>query len=231
MDMSLGDRMKDYESLASTRLMRKLPVVIRLDGKGFSKYTKTLNRPFDGDFAAAMISTTERLCNEIQGSVIGYTQSDEISIILQDWKQYNTDCWYGYNTQKIVSVAASICTATFNSVFKHPSSKELAFFDARAFNLPSVDEVINYLIFRSNDCARNSVTMLSSAYYSHKELMNKSGAQKQDMLMAKGINWNNLQPHYKRGSCVVKVDGTFTPNLDTPLFTQNRDYIASQFIF
>ena len=98
MDMSLGDRMKDYESLASTRLMRKLPVVIRLDGKGFSKYTKTLNRPFDGDFAAAMISTTERLCNEIQGSVIGYTQSDEISIILQDWKQYNTDCWYGYNT-------------------------------------------------------------------------------------------------------------------------------------
>lgn len=119
----LGTRMKKYyESIPKTKLMRKCPVAIRCDGKSFHTFTKGFQKPFDQVLINAMQQTMKYLCENIQGCVLGYTQSDEITLILQDYKEYNTDAWFDYEVQKMCSITASMATMAFNKYF----SQELA---------------------------------------------------------------------------------------------------------
>jgi len=223
---SLGDRMKQFESISQNHLMLRTPVIIRIDGVGFSKLTRTLQKPFDDDFRASMAEVTKSLCDNIQGAVFGYTQSDEISILLQDWKTLTTDRWFANNVQKIVSVSASMATAFFARAFKHSQNK-IAFFDARAYNLPK-EEVVNYFVWRQKDATRNSINSLAQSKFSHKELHGKNTSQVQDMLMVHhNINWNDLETRFKRGICVI--DGQI--DLECPIFTQDRGYIEKTFTF
>ena len=114
----LGKRMKGYyEQIPKTKLMRRTPVVIRIDGKAFHSFTKELNRPFDNVLIDTMQSTMRYLCKNIQGCVLGYHQSDEISLILVDYQKFNSDAWFGYEVQKICSIAASMATMVFNKFF------------------------------------------------------------------------------------------------------------------
>lgn len=231
-DTSFSERMKGYESVSKKSLMRRTPVIIRIDGKAFHTFTRGLVRPFDKSLSDAMAETTLELCKQIQGAVFGYTQSDEISILLQDWKNLKTDCWFGYDVQKIVSISASIATAKFNDIFKHPSKNSYALFDSRAYNIP-FSEVVNYFIWRGSDCSRNSVSSLAQSYFSHKQLHGKSVSAMQDMLMLEhGINWNDIETRYKRGICVVPDQDTkFKIDLEPPMFTKNRNYIDELFKF
>ncbi len=223
---SLGDRMKTYEGVTQTRLMRRTPVIIRLDGRAFHTFTRGLDKPFDDKLNRAMTFTMQTLCEEIQGAQMGYTQSDEISILLQDWATFTTDGWYDYKTQKMVSVAASIATAVFNTVFKHPTKTPLALFDARVFNVP-FEEVTNAFIWRQQDATRNSINSLAQAHFSHKALQGLNVSQVQDKLMLeKGINWNDIETRFKRGTCAVRNElGTVGVDWDIPIFTQDRNYI------
>jgi tRNA(His) 5'-end guanylyltransferase len=176
----------------------------------------------------------------MQGSLIGYTQSDEISILLQDWATHTTERWFDYNVQKMVSIAASVATATFNSVYKHPKKNDIALFDARAFNVPR-EEVVNYFIWRQQDAVRNSINSLAQAHFSHKSLQGLNVNQVQDRLMLeKGINWNDVPTKFKRGVCVklkhdFKADGT--PKVSTvtdyeiPIFTTERGYVDTMLDF
>ena len=234
---SLGDRMKGYESITQNKLMSRTPVIIRLDGKAFSTYTRGLEKPFDSDLNIAMVTTMQKLCESIQGAAFAYTQSDEISILLQDWATFETDAWYDNKIQKMVSVAASIATATFNSVYKHPSKDTLALFDARIFNLP-FEEVTNYFIWRQQDAVRNSINSLAQAHFSHKELQGLNVSQVQDRLMLeKGINWNDVETRFKRGVCTTtlfevdaykrRVNTLMYNDYQIPIFTQNRAYVQS----
>ena len=119
----LGTRMKKYyESIPKTKPMRKCPVAIRCDGKSFHTFTKGFQKPFDQVLINAMQQTMKYLCENIQGCVLGYTQSDEITLILQDYKEYNTDAWFDYEVQKMCSITASMATMAFNKYF----SQELA---------------------------------------------------------------------------------------------------------
>lgn len=164
--------------------------------------------------------------------MLGYTQSDEITLILQDYKTLSTDAWFDYEIQKICSISASMATMAFNKYFKNYSKDILrtiyncftctkeesdyvdvlekalekgAMFDARCFNIPK-EEVTNLLYWRQLDAARNSMQMVGQAYFSHKELQNKSCSDIQDMLMEKyNINWNDFPTTQKRGSCAIKV--------------------------
>ena len=219
---NLGNRMKNYESVFKTKLIRRTPAIIRLDGKAFHSWTKGLERPFDEGLHNVMTLTAQALVSEIQNAVLAYTQSDEISILLNDWKQLNTEQWFNANIQKIVSVSASIATGNFNTIYNNcVGSRRLAFFDSRVFNLPK-EEIVNYFIWRQQDATRNSIQMLAQSYFSHKQLQHKNTSQLQDMLMLeKGINWNNLDVWKKRGSCVKnkEIDN------DIPIFTQDRNYI------
>lgn len=226
---SLGDRMKRYETVSQMSLMRRTPVIIRIDGKAFHTFTKTMDKPFDAELSDAMLGATIALVKHVQGAVLGYTQSDEISILCQDWASLTTDAWFDYNIQKVVSVSASIATASFARNF---NSLNAALFDARVFNLPR-EEVCNYFIWRQQDATRNSIQAVAQANFSHGELHGLNMSQLQDKLMLeKNINWNDIQTRWKRGQCidtVVPTDGTLgraqVIDREIPIFTQNRTYI------
>ena len=225
----LGIRMKTfYEEIPKTKLMRRTPVAIRIDGKAFHTFTRGFKRPFDEVLIKTMQQTTQYLCQNIQGCVLGYTQSDEITLILVDYQTLTTEAWFDYRVEKLCSISASMATMAFNKFFyenvfqyngmasmdmsnkKYPY-KEIyakaiekgAMFDARCFNIPK-EEVTNLIYWRQLDASRNSVQMVGQAYFSQEELQDKSCSDIQDMLMTKGVNWNDLPTYQKRGSCCVK---------------------------
>lgn len=267
---SLGDRMKGYENISRTYLPRRVPVIIRLDGKAFHTFTRGLEKPFDSALMKVMQLTMQYLCANIQGCVFGYTQSDEITLVLTDYATIKTDAWFGYNVQKMASVSASMATMEFNRLFRkefedavlgwNPGRKDLALledriaklqekqftacFDARCFSIP-VDEVCNCLIWRQQDATRNSIEAVGQANFSHRQLMGKSCNEIQDMLFKeKGINWNDLPTHCKRGSACYRVVSEekiddprnpgnkitvhrrrWTVDADIPIFSKDRDFI------
>lgn len=220
----LGCRMKTfYEQIPKTKLMRRCPVAIRIDGKAFHTFTRGFQKPFDEVLIKSMQETMKYLCENIQGCVLGYTQSDEITLILVDYKKLTASAWFDYEVQKICSIAASMATMAFNKFFANNvkewacrntdlklcetylrATDKGAMFDARCFNIPK-EEVTNLIYWRQLDASRNSIQMVGQANFSHKELQNKSCNEIQDMLMTqKGINWNDLPIYQKRGSCCVK---------------------------
>lgn len=111
-------RMKKYEYVSRTYLTTRTPVIIRIDGKCFHSFTRGFKKPFDEILSGAMQETMKYLCENIQGCVLGYTQSDEITLILVDYKEINTCAWFDYNIQKCASIAASMATMAFNRLFK-----------------------------------------------------------------------------------------------------------------
>lgn len=223
----LGNRMKSYyEDRYRISLPRKTNIILRIDGKAFHTYTKGLNRPFDTGFQADMNETTKFLCENIQGAKFGYVQSDEISLLVTDYDTINTDGWFDYNLQKMCSVSASMATAKFNQLrtlrfikqkldegtekitdlwIENLSTKnKLAMFDSRAFVIPSSEEVVNYFIWRQQDATRNSVFSAAQSIFSHSMLHGKNSANMQDMMISKGINWNDYPSRFKRGGSVIR---------------------------
>lgn len=120
---ALGERMKGYEYVTRTHLMRRCPVIIRIDGKAFHTFTRGFQKPFDTILVAAMQDTMKYLCENIQGCVLGYTQSDEISLVLVDYQNLNSCAWFDDNIQKMASVAASMATMIFNKSFQRHAGR------------------------------------------------------------------------------------------------------------
>lgn len=228
----LGNRMKTfYEQIPKTKLMRRTPVIIRIDGKAFHTFTRGFKKPFDEILIQSMQETTKYLCENIQGCVLGYTQSDEITLVLVDYQRFETSAWFDYEVQKMCSIASSMATMAFNKAFVKNVSEVYknrykeegkclmpydlyktyqnaidkgAMFDARVFNIPK-EEVTNCVYWRQLDASRNSIQMVGQANFSHKELHCKTCNDIQDMLMLqKNINWNDFPTHQKRGTCVVR---------------------------
>ena len=198
----LGNRMKEnYENRTKQFLPRRTNTLIRLDGKAFHTYTKGFDKPFDDVLINTMNETTKFLCENIQGCIFGYTQSDEITLVLQDYNKLTSDAWFDGNIQKITSVSASMATAKFNELIP---SNNLALFDSRVFTIPENMEVINCLIWRQQDSIRNSISMVAQSLYSHKELHGKSSNEMQEMIFQKGQNWNDLDVGKKRGRMILK---------------------------
>lgn len=126
----LGKRMKTfYEEIPKTRLMRRVPVAIRIDGKAFHTFTKGFQKPFDEVLIESMQDTMKYLCENIQGCVLGYTQSDEITLILVDYKKLTSSAWFDYEVQKVCSIAASMATMAFNKYFSENINSECYVFD------------------------------------------------------------------------------------------------------
>ena len=111
-------RMKKYEQTSKTVLVSRMPVIIRIDGKAFHTFTKKFKKPFDDILIKTMQETTKYLCENIQGCVLGYTQSDEITLVLVDYKSLDTDNWFDNEVQKICSISASMATMKFNKIFE-----------------------------------------------------------------------------------------------------------------
>lgn len=211
---SLGNRMKFYEKQYSgQRLMNLIPICARMDGKAFHTFTKGLRRPYDERLSTLMVETTKYLVAET-GANVGYTQSDEISLV---WYTDSLDTMLFFDSKllKMNSVLASMTSVYFNKRLAEfvPEKKEASpLFDSRVWNVPTTNEAALYLLWREQDATRNSVSMAAQAYYSHKELMGKSSSVKQEMLFQKGVNWNDYPENFRRGAYIQrrKVERVFT---------------------
>jgi tRNA(His) guanylyltransferase len=209
---SLGDRIKTYERMGNVeRLMPGLPVIVRLDGKSFHNYTRSLEKPFCRPLMRCMQECTYSLMQET-GAVCGYTQSDEITLVLwqPDWK---SQLYFDGKVAKINSVLASMCSVRFNYVseslsdcfIRDKNHGRFAYFDCRCFNVPSLEEGVNVLVWREQDAVRNSIQMLGQHYFSHSKLQGKSCDEIQEMLFQEHqINWNDLEVEKKRGTYFLK---------------------------
>ena len=249
----LGKRMKTYyEAIPKTSLMRRTPVAIRIDGKAFHTFTRGFEKPFDTLLVNTMQQTTKKLCENIQNCVFGYTQSDEITLILVDYKDINTAAWFDYEVQKLCSISASMATLYFNKFFKQSveefdinsiiKEKEVdnykllnsykralntgAMFDSRCFNIPK-EEVCNLIYWRQLDATRNSIQMVGLANFSHKELQGLTCNKIQDKLITEtDINWNNYPTYLKRGTSCLKKDSEWTLDMNMPILKgEDRKYV------
>lgn len=235
MSDDIGDRFKAYERCFDFTLPRRMPLVIRVDGRGF--HGLKLEKPFDTFFFARMSHVARTLCQEIQGAVLAYFQSDEISIVARDDMQPNTEAWVGKRLSKVVSLSAAVATSAFNERWDCESRQ----FDSRAFVLPDLSEVTNYLIWRQQDATRNSVSMAAHAHFSHKSLHGVNSNGMQHRLREAGFAWEDNPTHFKRGAVcrpvTVKKHVEFLNGdvdrrewqIDTepPIFTQDRGYVEA----
>jgi tRNA(His) 5'-end guanylyltransferase len=243
---SLGTRMKGYENIWKTKLPRRMPLIARIDGKAFHTYTRDCAKPFDKKLADLMDATAKHLCENIQGSQIAYIQSDEITILIHDYKSLNSEAWFDKELQKMCSIAAATASTffTMNSNllgFKDSegaNTRKIALFDARFFIVPEHD-VVNNFVWRQQDAVRNSIQMLARSLYSHNECNNKNQSALQEMIHQKGKNWNDVPTGFKRGRCVYKKETLIAPfgsteifrskwEIDTeiPTFTTDREFIG-----
>lgn len=204
---ALGDRMKVYEGQeAGRRLLPLLPVMARIDGRCFSKFTAKMKRPYDQRMSELMVATTEYLCEQ-SNATIGYTQSDEISLAW--WaSHYDSEIFFGGRIQKMNSSLAALATGFF--VAKYPEyfgtelPTKIPTFDCRVWNVPNAGEGANVFLWRELDASKNSISMAARSMFSHSELMNKNGSEMQEMMWQKGVNWNDYPNFFKRGTFIQK---------------------------
>ena len=203
---NIGNRIKMYENqTCGIKLIPRIPFIARLDGKGFSKFTKGLKRPYDERLSKLMIETTKYLVKETNANC-GYTQSDEITLVWYTDK-IDSSIYFDGRLFKMISDMASMASVFFNKNLAEylPEKKDkMPRFDCRVFNAPTTDEATNAFLWREQDATKNSISMAAQSVYSHNQLMNKTGSEKQEMLFQKGINWNDYPDFFKRGTYIQR---------------------------
>ena len=210
----MGNRMKFLEGFeADRKFMPLLPVCCRLDGKCFHAYTKDMQKPYDDRMVATMSTVTKWLVAET-GARIGYTQSDEISLVFYS-DDYDSQIYFDGRIMKLTSVLAAMCSLRFYKLsieFMPEKIQEDPIFDCRVWVVPTQMEAVNLLMWRESDCLKNSISSAASCYYSHHELDGKNSSERQELLFLKGINFNDYPSFFKRGCYFQRreVERTFT---------------------
>lgn len=210
-----GDRMKYYESLETQKaLMRGLTIYARLDGRGFSKFTKPFKYPHDAELREVFTLVSKALMKEF-GCVLAFHQSDEISLLIAHETEHGVNTsplMFGGKIQKLCSSMSAFCTGYFikYALGLMPEHKEHILnnpptFDCRIFNVPTLSEGINQFVWREKDATKNSVSMLARKHFSHKELHRKSSNEMIYLLEQKGVFWAEMPSEFKRGTYIGKV--------------------------
>lgn len=203
---SFGDRIKELEAVSAKAVLSEdEPICVRIDGKAFHTYTRGLERPFDKRLSEAMIETMNYLVEKADAR-LGYTQSDEISLVFFKTAPHQQN-FFGSRVQKLTSVLASMATAKFNAEVhkKIPEKSDVfAFFDCRVWNVPTLQDAADVFVWRQEDAIKNAVSMAASAYYSHKVLHGKNSMEKIAMLKEKGIDWNDYPLFFKSGTYAMR---------------------------
>ena len=204
---ALGDRMKMYERGGTPeRFMPLLPVMARIDGRAFHSFVDGLSRPYDERLSRLMIDTTKYLVKET-GAVMGYCQSDEISLC---WYSGSADVqiFFDGRVAKLISQVAAMTSVYFYKLCSErlppQYAAKLPTFDCRAWTVPNFQEAANTFLWRELDATKNSISMAARSAYQHKELENKNGSEMQEMLWQKGINWNDYPRFFKRGTFIQR---------------------------
>lgn len=208
----------ELRSRSATKLDGTKPILLMLDGRSFSNFTKRFANPFDDVFIKLMNDTAISLCREIGRAKFAYVQSDEISIYIEPSDPEVSTPWFDGRIQKICSVAASIASSVFTRLylnhvyendlvnFKNIFNSKLAIsFDCKAWNVPDLESVADWFIYRNKDCVRNSKQQFSQSFFKHKDLMGKNCEEQIKMVLDKfGKDWTALPNKYKNGRLVHK---------------------------
>ena len=246
--LKLKDRIESYEDLTDYRLLNKLPIVISINGKAFSKVTSLLEKPYDQKFTESILATTLKLVTEIEGTFFAYCYNDEIVIITRNDQNIDTSPWFDNKLQKIISVSSSIATLYFN---KYASSIGLNFisdalFSSQVFVVPNMAEAINTVVYKQQQ--NFHVSIYFACFY---ELLKKydkntikemliglSIDEKIDILSQEcEVNFNDYSQVYRRGAACYKapkvIDGNLKNkwiiNTDLPIFTKDQSFLNNIF--
>lgn len=208
---TLGDYMKDLEGVETSRKgVKGKPIIARLDGRAFHTFTRGLKRPFDENLTKLMQETTRYLTDETN-AIIGYTQSDEITLIWYLPEKSESQYLFDGRFQKLGSILSSMATGYFNKHLTEylPSKKDLTpLFDARIWQVSTLRDAYLALLWRENDAIKNSITMVALSHFPHKELQNVNGDIKRSMLMDIGDPWEKYDACYRKGSYFMRVKET-----------------------
>ena len=200
--MSLGDRIKRYEKTFHYMALKRMPLMIRVDGRAFHTFTKHLSKPFDDTLINSMYHSALMVASEMQGFKVAYVQSDEVTLLLTDYDTIETQGWFDYDLSKIISLSAALMSVHFFNSF---DSEKIPVFDSRAFNVPPTD-VVNAFLWRALDWERNSIQMYSRAFFSHKELMHKNRSDMHEMLHGIGKNWaTDITDQQRNGTFLIST--------------------------
>lgn len=203
----LGDRMKAYEAHETQRrFLPGLPIYARIDGRGFTSFTRGMGRPFDPRMVRAMVETAVRLVEETNAA-IGYTQSDKISLV---WHPEGEGGYFSGKIQKTVSVLAAFATAAFTRALAASDDAEFAayaarmpHFDARAIHMPNRVEAANMILWRTMDATKNAVSMAARHHFPHERLQGHTSGEMQELLFGEaGVNFNDYPAAFKQGTFV-----------------------------
>ena len=216
---SMKTRMNEFRAQTdSIKLDPDQYVLIMCDGHCFSKEIKNkFKLPFDDTFIRYMNNAAIEAAKRIQGFVLAYTQSDEISFLLH---RREGSPFFDYRLNKMVSLVASwVSTAFMSQIYKDtaktPASSgdiaemidrvESLVFDGRAFNLPTDNDAFAWFLWRQNDCVRNSKQQAAQTYFSHSRLKKLNTDQQIELLLKeKGIDWNDYEDGKKYGRLIYR---------------------------
>lgn len=224
---AFGDRIKELESVSEQILDENQPICVRIDGKAFHTYTKGLARPYDKRLSDAMIETMNYLVEKTDAR-LGYTQSDEISLVYFKTANHQQN-YFGSRVQKLASVLASMTTAKFNAeVHKNLPEKSdvFAFFDCRIWNVPTLQDAADVFLWRQEDAIKNAVSMAAGAFYSHKQLHGKKSIEKIEMLKDKNISWEEYPEFFKSGTYATRKHIEVKMDEEMKAFKGNEDKVS-----
>lgn len=222
----MGDRIKNnYENAYRITLPKRMPLILRLDGKAFHTLLKEANKPFDRTVIDAMIKGAEAVMKEIGGSTrFAYIQSDECTIAINNYMSLESEPWFDNNLQKICSVSASLMSVAFSQEFG-----KTAVFDCRAFVVPE-SEMNNTVLWRQFDASKNSISMYAQSMFNHKELHGKKSNEMQEMMFQNyGFNWDKAETWTKRGVIVKRTEEGLVTDWEIPKFSEDKDYLENIF--
>lgn len=205
---ALGDYLKDLEGRETRRrIMPGQPFYVRLDGSNFSSFTRKMSRPYDERLSRVMIEVTKALVDRTKAN-LGYTQSDEISLGFW-YPKPESEAYLGGRIQKLVSKLSGMTSALFMAygmkAFPEAIETQLPYFDSRVYEVPGIDALAACFVWRELDATKNAVSMAARSMYSTKQLFRKSSAEMQEMMFAKGVNFNDYPVFFKRGTYVRRV--------------------------
>jgi len=246
--VKLKDRIDIYADNNNYRLLSRVPIIIVINGRSFHKVTSLIDKPYCDNFAESMLSTTVKLCMEIEGALFSYQYNDEIIIVARNDQNSDTLPWYDNKLQKICSITASIATQHFNLYASNTNLNLMgdSLFTSQVFAVPTIAEAINTIIYKQQQNFYTSIQF--SCFY---ELLKKydkstikemladlSTDEKIDLLKQEcNIDFHEYPQSFRRGSACYKspkvIDGVvknkWIVNTELPIFTKDQSFLTNIF--
>lgn len=245
-NIKLKDRIDSYQESSDYKLLNKVPLIISINGRAFSKLTSLLDKPYCIKFSECILSTMLRMCSEIEGALFAYQHNDEIVILVRNDQTLDTSPWYDNKLQKICSVTSSIATLHFNNCANRIDLNLLGdpLFTSQIFPVPNIMEAINTIIYKQQHNFQTSIQF--ACFYellkrydkpTIKEMLNGlSMDEKIDLLHQEcNINFNEYPSSFRRGSACYKsqkiingaIKNKWAINSELPIFTKDQSFLGN----